>query len=91
MKAATLLWVVAASLLLSACSSDRDDEPPQQATAAHVPARVEMADLAANHCLNAGGTLALSRQLDGSAVGMCQLKNGRRCSESALLNGSCAR
>lgn len=90
MKAATLL-LVAASLLLSACSSGSDDEPQQQATAAHVPARVEMADLAENSCLNAGGTLALSRQLDGSSVGMCQLKNGRRCSESALLNGSCAR
>ncbi|ADP12646.1 MULTISPECIES: DUF333 domain-containing protein [Erwinia] len=90
MKAVTSL-LVASCLLLSACSNSGDNEPPQQATAAHAPARVEMADLAANNCLNAGGTLALSRQLDGSAVGMCQLKNGRRCSEGALLNGSCAR
>ncbi|UWS31155.1 putative hemolysin [Erwinia pyrifoliae] len=90
MKAVTSL-MVASCLLLSACSNSGDNEPPQQATAAHAPARVEMADLAANNCLNAGGTLALSRQLDGSAVGMCQLKNGRRCSEGALLNGSCAR
>ncbi|MCW1876678.1 DUF333 domain-containing protein [Erwinia sp. INIA-01] len=88
MKAATFL-LVAATLVLSACSSD--NEPPQQATAAHVPARVEMADLAASNCENAGGTLALSRQLDGSSVGMCQLANGRRCGESALLNGTCAR
>lgn len=90
MKASTPL-LVAALLLLSACSSGGDNEPPQQATAAHVPARVEMTQLAASNCLSAGGTLALSRQLDGSSVGMCQLKNGRRCSESALLSGSCAR
>lgn len=90
MKAATFL-LVAASLLLSACSGGSDNEPPQQATAAHVPARIEMGDLAASSCLNAGGTLALSRQLDGSSVGMCQMKNGRRCSERALLSGSCAR
>ncbi|QUG75778.1 DUF333 domain-containing protein [Erwinia sp. E602] len=89
MKAAKLLLATAV-LLLSACSSS-DNEPPQQATAAHVPARVAMADLAASNCENAGGTLALSRQLDGSSVGMCQLTNGRRCGESALLNGTCAR
>lgn len=88
MKAASYL-LAAATLLLSACSSD--NEPPQQATAAHVPPRVQMADLAASNCENAGGTLALSRQLDGSSVGMCQLANGRRCGESALLNGTCAR
>jgi len=89
MKAATFL-LAGAALLLSACSNV-DNEPPQQATAAHVPARVNMSDLAASNCTSAGGTLALSRQLDGSSVGMCQLANGRRCEESALLSGSCAR
>lgn len=89
MKAARFL-VAAAALLLAACSSS-DNEPPQQATAAHAPTRVEMAELAAVNCASAGGTLALSRQLDGSAVGMCQMANGRRCSEGALLNGTCAR
>lgn len=88
MKAVPFL-LVAATLLLSACSSD--NEPAQQATAAHVPARIEMAELAASQCANAGGTLALSRQLDGTSVGMCQLANGRRCDESALLGGTCAR
>lgn len=90
MKAASFLLVTAA-LFLSACSSDSDNEPPQQATAAHAPARVVMADLAASNCASAGGTLALSRQLDGSSVGMCQLANGRRCGESALMSGTCAR
>lgn len=90
MKAATLL-LAAATLFLSACSSDSDNEPPQQATAAHVSGHVVMADLAESTCTSAGGTLALSRQLDGSSVGMCQMANGRRCDESALMNGRCAR
>ncbi|MGE9550115.1 putative hemolysin [Erwinia amylovora] len=90
MKAAIFL-LVGAALLLSGCSSDTDNEPPQQATAAHAPPRVVMSSLAESACSNAGGTLALSRQLDGSSVGMCQLANGRRCGENALATGSCAR
>ncbi len=89
MKAATFL-LAGAALLLSACSNS-DNEPPQQATAAHVQPRVSMSSLAESNCANAGGTLAFSRQLDGSSTGMCQLANGRRCSESALESGSCAR
>ncbi|RWR03675.1 hemolysin [[Pantoea] beijingensis] len=89
MKVTTFL-LVGAAFVLSACSS-ADNEPPQQATAAHVPPKVVMSELAASSCASAGGALALSRQLDGSSVGMCQLANGRRCGESALLNGSCAR
>lgn len=91
MKAATFL-LVGCALLLSACSSsETDNEPPQQATSAHVPQRVVMSDFAASACASAGGTLAFSRQLDGSSTGMCQLANGRRCGESALSSGSCAR
>ncbi|MGD8162677.1 putative hemolysin [Pantoea sp. FN0307] len=89
MKAATFL-LAGAALLLSACSSS-DNEPPQQATAAHVQPRVSMSSLAESNCALAGGTLAFSRQLDGSSTGMCQLANGRRCSERALESGSCAR
>ncbi|PIJ48578.1 hypothetical protein BL250_06710 [Erwinia sp. OLTSP20] len=89
MKAATL-FLSAAVMALAACSSAPDnDEPPQQATSAHVAARPHMSSIAADACGGAGGTLAFSRQLDGSAVGMCQLPNGRRCSESALTSGGC--
>ncbi len=90
MKIAALL-LVSASLILSACSSTNDDnEPPQQATAAHIQP-VVMSSLAETNCAGAGGILAYSRQLDGSRIGMCQLANGKRCSETALLGGSCAR
>ncbi len=89
MKAATFL-LAGCALFLVGCSSNSDNEPPQQATSAHIP-KVMMSELASSACTSAGGTLALSRQLDGSAVGMCQLANGRRCGESALAGGTCAR
>lgn len=89
MKAVNFL-LVSAVLLLAGCSS-ADNEPLQQATSAHVPAKVVMSELAASACSGAGGSLALSHQLDGSSVGMCQLANGRRCDESALTSGSCLR
>ncbi len=90
MKALSFL-LAGAALLLSACSSNsNNDEPVQQATAAHVP-HVVMSSMAEVNCSNAGGSLAFSRQLDGSRIGMCQLANGRRCDEQALMGGLCAR
>lgn len=90
MKASNFL-LTAAVLLLAACSSHQDNEPPQQATAAHIQPRVIMSSLAERNCDVAGGTLAFSRQLDGTRIGMCQLTNGRRCDEQALATGNCAR
>lgn len=90
MKAASFL-LASAALLLSACSSHGDNEPPQQATAAHIQPHVVMSSLAESNCAGAGGTLAFSHQLDGTRVGMCQLANGRRCDEQALIGGRCAR
>lgn len=84
--------LVGAVLLISACShhADIDDEVPQQATAAHIMP-VHMQNLATTQCQSVGGSLAYSRQLDGSRLGMCQLTNGKRCSEAALISGDCAR
>lgn len=90
MKLTPILAVIAGGLFLSACSSS---EPEQQATSANVHQRVAipMAGPASDNCARAGGTLAFSRQLDGSPVGMCQLPNGKRCGETALMQGACAR
>ena len=84
MRAAML--VGCAALLLSACSS----EPVQQATAAHVTPgmRAAMSDAGQANCAMIGGSLSVARQLDGSAIGMCALPNGKRCSEQALAGGS---
>jgi len=36
-----------------------------------------------------GGSLSVARQLGGTAIGMCALPNGKRCSEQSLAAGSC--
>ena len=51
-------------------------EPVQQATAAHVAPGLK-------------ASLSVARQLDGTAIGMCALPNGKRCSEQSLAAGSC--
>ncbi|NIY46543.1 DUF333 domain-containing protein [Cedecea colo] len=91
MRAAFLAGCAALLLsttLLSACSNN---EPPQQATAAHVQPgmRAAMSNQGQASCAMIGGTLSVARQLDGSAVGMCAMPNGKRCSENALAAGSC--
>ncbi len=89
MKVLFFFLLVSNVLLLSSCSNHRDNEPPQQATSAHVIPELKMSIPASNLCDNSGGTLALTRQLDGTSVTVCQLVNGRRCDESALLSGGC--
>ncbi|EPE0278924.1 putative hemolysin [Escherichia coli] len=80
-------WVGCAALLLSACSS----EPVQQATAAHVAPglKASMSSSREANCAMIGGSLSVARQLDGTAIGMCALPNGKRCSEQSLAAGSC--
>ena len=80
-------WVGCAALLLSACSN----EPVQQATAAHVAPglKAAMSSSGQANCAMVGGALSVARQLDGSAIGMCALPNGKRCSEQSLAVGSC--
>lgn len=83
----SLFVVGLAALFLSACSS----EPPQQATAAHVAPglRAAMSNQGQANCAMVGGSLSVAHQLDGSALGMCALPNGKRCSEAALASGNC--
>jgi len=88
MKVVSLLF--AGTVMLLAGCSQHTAEPEQQATAAHIQP-VHMSVVASGNCAMAGGTLAYARQLDGSRIGMCQLTNGKRCSETALMNGNCAR
>ncbi|CDG17610.1 DUF333 domain-containing protein [Xenorhabdus doucetiae] len=44
---------------------------------------------ASDNCSDAGGIPALTQQLNGQQVPVCQLANGRRCNEQALLEGGC--
>ncbi len=97
-KMRAAFWVGCAALLLSACSS----EPVQQATAAHVAPglKASMSSSGEANCAMIGGSLSVARamiggslsvarQLDGTAIGMCALPNGKRCSEQSLAAGSC--
>ncbi|HEY0208127.1 DUF333 domain-containing protein [Acerihabitans sp.] len=73
-------WLMATSaLFLVACAGSNNEEPEQiaqQANTASLPQRVEVPNTP--RCMNAGGTMTLARQLDGTTVGMCQLANGKR-------------
>lgn len=75
--------------LLSGCGTN--SEPPQQATAAHAAPQEVMSDNAKTLCNQAGGALSIARQLNGQLAEICQLTDGRRCDESALLSGGCVR
>ncbi len=74
-------WLMAISvLLLAACSSTPNDQEPeqmaQQASASHLSPPPDIPNT--SRCQNAGGSMTLTTQLDGSAVPMCQLANGKR-------------
>ncbi len=92
-------WLVGGTVFfLAACSSDDPttasnrfdaDEPVQQGTSANSHHALNMSNPASVNCANAGGVLAIARQLNGSSVGMCQLPDGKRCEEWALMRGAC--
>ncbi|WP_174847689.1 putative hemolysin [Yersinia artesiana] len=92
-------WFVGGAVFfLAACSSNNPTdttlnnsdtyEPEQQATSANVH-NLNMANPAAVNCANAGGVLTIAKQLNGGSVGMCQLPDGKRCEEWALMRGAC--
>ncbi|HHL2560775.1 TPA: DUF333 domain-containing protein [Yersinia enterocolitica] len=92
-------WFVGGAVFfLAACSSNNATdttvnhsdtyEPEQQATSANVH-NLNMANPAAVNCANAGGVLTIAKQLNGGSVGMCQLPDGKRCEEWALMRGAC--
>jgi putative hemolysin len=51
--------------------------------------RAAMSSSGEANCAMIGGSLSIARQLDGSAIGMCALPNGKRCNEQSLAGGSC--
>ncbi|AKA37287.1 DUF333 domain-containing protein [Yersinia ruckeri] len=82
-------WLIAGTVLfLSACGSNSKNIPEQQGTSANVH-QVSMANPASVNCANVGGVLTLTKQLDGGTIGMCQLPDGKRCEEWALMRGAC--
>ncbi len=90
MRTALRILLAGATLVLAACSSHNNEaaDVPQQADSFNIARSLNNSPAAAA-CSMAGGSLQLTRQLDGTSVGMCQMSNGRRCAEGAVLNGSC--
>jgi putative hemolysin len=76
--------------LLAGCSShNKVADVPQHGTSVNISHHAMMNDSASANCSLAGGQVRLSPQLDGSAISVCQLGNGRQCSEAALARGAC--
>lgn len=93
-----LIVLTSSGLLLVGCGSN--SQPQQQATSVsrynsqaleqRGVTKTDMADQAMVSCVDEGkGVLILVKQLNGSSKSMCQLSNGKRCDERALMQGSC--
>lgn len=90
-----LPWLcTATALLLAGCSNHSENTTATQQDATQAESRSTVVLLKSSspvdvNCTLIGGTMAISRQLDGASVGACQLANGKRCSEQSLMNGTC--
>ncbi|RUR99459.1 putative hemolysin [Pectobacterium polaris] len=91
-----LPWLcTAAALLLAGCSNHSENAAATEQNATQNDDTTSTVVLLKSsspvdvNCTLIGGTMAISRQLDGASVGACQLANGKRCSEQSLMNGSC--
>ncbi len=90
MRTALRILLAGATLVLAACSSHKEAaDVPQQANSFNIARSLNNSPAAAA-CSMVGGSLQLTRQLDGTSVGMCQMSNGRRCAEGAVMNGTCS-
>ncbi|MFT8211398.1 MAG: DUF333 domain-containing protein [Symbiopectobacterium sp.] len=92
MKGYQWLLVGIGAMLMTACSSNRNSVVESGANAIsrdETALLLKSSSPAEVNCTLAGGTMAMSRQLNGSNIGTCQLVNGKRCDESSLLNGMC--
>ncbi|MEI7063374.1 DUF333 domain-containing protein [Dickeya chrysanthemi] len=84
-------WLVAgATLMLVACSGGQTESASvPEAVAPQRAVWQGQGSPAEVNCTLAGGRMGFSRQLNGASIGTCLLANGKRCSETALMNGSC--
>lgn len=82
----TAKWLlVGAVFSLAACSSNNNEEPAQLATSANIGVIPT-----SENCASVGGVTTIAHTLNGEAIRMCQMPNGKRCEESALSIGACA-
>ncbi|WP_036774878.1 DUF333 domain-containing protein [Photorhabdus australis] len=89
-KAALLGGVFFNFSLLFGCSSQAGKAFIQDQVIQYSQPEMSLGNDAKTTCIYAGGTPALAIQLNGTQVPVCQLANGKRCDERALLQGFCA-
>ncbi|WP_118985942.1 putative hemolysin [Photorhabdus sp. CRCIA-P01] len=85
-----LLGALFSIAVLAGCSSQAGKISIQYQAIQYFQPEVALRDNARVICSDAGGMPALAIQLNGAQVPVCQLANGKRCDERALLQGSCA-
>lgn len=87
LKWGVLLLITGLTLTGCSSSNNENNEPEQQGTSAKVTAQMPATESSA--CTRVGGKMAISHQLDGSSINLCQLSDGRRCNAYALSTGNC--
>jgi putative hemolysin len=81
----TSKWVLAGAVLLLAACSSKNEEPVQQGNSARINSLQTSAS-----CAIVGGVTTVTHNLNGEAIRMCQMPNGKQCEESTLGQGACA-
>ncbi|CDM89610.1 DUF333 domain-containing protein [Xenorhabdus bovienii] len=76
--------------VLAGCSGQQTDHSSKRhKNYQYSDLRINLSENASMTCFDAGGILVLAIQLNGNQTPVCQLANGRRCDERALLDGGC--
>ncbi|MBI6550382.1 DUF333 domain-containing protein [Xenorhabdus lircayensis] len=76
--------------LLVGCSGHQTDASPSRYKHyQYSDLGIDLSKDARESCSDAGGISVLTNQLNGRQIPVCQLANGRRCNEQALLDGGC--
>jgi putative hemolysin len=90
MHAKSKLTLIVTFMLVGCSQNPINNALPQKATAAHL--FVNPLSLGATeNCAQLGGETGFARELDGQKTAICQLSNGKRCTEVALIGGTCIR
>ena len=72
----TSKWLLASAVLLLAACSSNNEEPVQQGNSA----RINTLQTSAG-CAAVGGVTTIAHNLNGEALRMCQMPNGKQCEE----------
>lgn len=75
----TSKWLLASAVLLLAACSSNNEEPVQQGNSARINTLQT-----STGCAAVGGVTTIAHNLNGEALRMCQMPNGKQCEERTL-------